>query len=190
MADRASDERLIAAVAHGDKEAFDDFYERFSRPLYALGLRWLQDGRDAEELVSDTLIRAWQQADRYDPGRGEVASWLFGIARHVAADRWRARRRHVADALDAVPEAVDPTSDMDGLGDAFDVTVALRHLTPIHREVLVLAYGRDHTEAQIAASLGIPVGTVKSRRFNALRAMAELLGGRSPRATAAEPWDV
>ena len=108
MADRTSDARLIAAVARGDKEAFDDFYERFSRPLYALGLRWLQDARDAEGLVTDTLIRAWQQADRFDPARGEVASWLFGIARHVATDRWRAGRRHTADALERVQNPPSP----------------------------------------------------------------------------------
>ncbi len=185
MTDGASDARLIAAVARGDMEAFDDFYERFSRPLYALGLRWLQDARDAEELVSDTLIRAWQQADRFDPERGEVGSWLFGIARHVAADRWRARRRHTADTLERVPEpAVE--LDTDGLGDAFDVSLALNHLTPIHREVLVLAYAHDQSEAQIAARLGIPLGTVKSRRFNALRSMAGLMGDRPLRATTAD----
>lgn len=72
MTDRASDARLITAVARGETDAFDAFYEPFSRPLYALGLRWLQDASDAEELVSDTLIRAWQQADRFDPGRGGV----------------------------------------------------------------------------------------------------------------------
>lgn len=76
MTDRASDARLIAAVARGETDAFDAFYERFSRPLYALGLRWLQDPSDAEELVSDTLTRAWQQADRFDAGRGEVGSCI------------------------------------------------------------------------------------------------------------------
>lgn len=189
MTNRTSDARLIAAVAKGDKGAFDDFYERFSRPLFALGLRWLQDASDAEELVSDTLIRAWQQADRFDPERGEVASWLFGIARHVAADRWRARRRHVAETIDRVPTPAT-SLDTDGLGDAFDVSVALGHLTPIHRQVLLLAYGHDQSEAQIAARLDIPVGTVKSRRFNALRAMATLLGDREGPASAADLREV
>ncbi len=185
MTDRTDDERLLDAVARGDTAAFDDFYERFASPLYALGLRWLQDASDAEELVSDTLIRAWQQAGRFDPERGAVASWLFGIARHVAADRWRARRRHVTVDLGDVPE---PVAELDtaGLGDAFDVGLALNHLTPIHRQILLLAYGKDQSEAQIAERLGIPVGTVKSRRFNALRSMAGLLGERMPAATAAD----
>lgn len=180
---------MIEAIARGDMAAFDEFYDRFSRPLYALGLRWLQDASDAEELVSDTLIRAWQQADRYDPTRGAPASWLFGIARHVAADRWRARRRNASVPLDAVAE---PLTDLDtnGLGDAFDVGLALTHLTPIHRQVLVLAYGKDQTEAQIADRLGIPVGTVKSRRFNALRSMAGLLGDGMPSATAADLGEI
>lgn len=188
MTDRAEDRRLIESVARGESRAFDAFYERFSRPLYAVGLRWLQDEGDAEELVSDTLIRAWQQAARFDPERGEVASWLFGIARHVAADRWRSRRRHASESLDDVQEP-SHEMDADAIGDAFDVGIALGHLTPDHRQVLLLTYGHDQTETQIASSLGIPVGTVKSRRFHALRNMAGLLGDPSPIAVALERGD-
>ena len=188
MTDRTSDARLIEAVARGELEAFDDFYERFSRPLYALGLRWLQDASDAEELVSDTLIRAWQQAARFDPERGQVASWLFGIARHVATDRWRARRRHVSEPLSEITEP-SHEMDTDRLGTAFELGLGLSHLPPIHRQVLVLTYGHDQTEAQIAAHLGIPMGTVKSRRFNALRSMAGLLSEPMAAATPADLGD-
>jgi len=104
VVDGTHDRRLLEAVAAGSPEAFDAFYERFAQPLYALGLRWLQDESDAEELVSDTLVRAWQRADRYEPTRGSVASWLFGIGRHVASDRWRVRRRHIAEPLETVGE--------------------------------------------------------------------------------------
>ncbi len=67
MDERRSEDELIAAVATGDEAAFGVLYDRFARPLYSLGLRWLQDVEDAEELVNDTLIRAWRQADRFDP---------------------------------------------------------------------------------------------------------------------------
>ena len=79
--------------------------------------------------------------------------------------------------------------DADAIGDAFDVGIALGHLTPDHRQVLLLTYGHDQTETQIASSLGIPVGTVKSRRFHALRNMAGLLGDPSPIAVALERGD-
>lgn len=181
MADDTADELLLLAVAGGEGEAFNEFYERFSRPLYSLGLRWLQDPGDAEEMVSDTLIRAWQQAGRFDAGRGAVSSWLFGIARHVASDRWRARTRQVAESLDGGAEPRHE-AEADSICDAFDLALAMGHLTPILREVLVLTYARDQTEAEIALQLGIPCGTVKSRRFNALRALATKLG--EPRAEA------
>jgi RNA polymerase sigma-70 factor (ECF subfamily) len=174
MRDEAADANLLAAVAAGDVRAFDAFYDRFARPLYAVGFRWLQNAEETEELVSETLVRAWQQADRWEARRGPVGSWLFGIARHVAADQWRGRGRHRTDSLERADDAVWEL-EVDQLTDALDIGVALELLTAIHREVLIRSYGYGHTETQIAAELDIPVGTVKSRRFNALRAMAQVL---------------
>lgn len=188
MTDRIADARLIEAVARGGSEAFDEFYERFSRPVYALGLRWLQDPSDAEELVSDTLIRAWQQADRFDPTRGAVSAWLFGIARHVAADRWRVRGRHASEPLSEISEARHDM-DTERLGDEFDLGLALNQLPAIHRDILILTYGQDQTATQIAERLSIPLGTVKSRRFHALRSMAALLHDRAPAGRYAEGSD-
>ena len=188
MDERGQDGQLIAALAAGEDAAFDALYDRFARPLYAVGLRWLGDVRDAEELVHDTLIRAWRHADRFDPGRGRVASWLFGIARHIASDQLRARARRPT----AAPEAVDDPDvaeqlgwalDVDGLADAWDVAAALERLPAVQREVLLLAYREDLSQSQIADVLGIPVGTVKSRTYHALRATANLLDTAATKGT-------
>jgi len=175
MTDSAGDERLIVAVATGDLDAFGPFYERFSRPVYALGLRWLQDAADAEDLVSETFIRAWQQSDRFDGQKGAASAWLFGIARHVALDHWRSRKRHSAGRLE---DAVEPRQDRESeaVCQAFDLSLALGRLAPIHQQVLLLTYAHEQTETEISENLGIPLGTEKSRRFNALRQMAGLLG--------------
>ena len=174
MDDRAQEAELVAAIAGGDTAAFDALYDRMARPLYAVGLRWLGDVGEAEELVQETLVRAWRQADRFDPARGRVATWLFGIARHIATDRWRVRGRHATVSLDAASDR-----ELDGgfteLAGAWDVAVALEHLPPAQREVLVMAYRHDLSQSQISDALGIPLGTVKSRTFHALRAMAAVL---------------
>lgn len=187
MEEREQEVRLIDAVAAGDDAAFDALYDRFARPLYALGLRWLGDVQDTEELVHDTLIRAWRQADRFDPTRGRVASWLFGIARHVATDRLRDRGRRPADALDAA-DGLGWELDTDALADAWDVAAAIERLPAVQREILLLAYREDLSQSQIADVLGIPLGTVKSRTYHALRAAASLLeSSPTPARSAAGP---
>lgn len=172
-ADRPEDALLVAA-AGGDEAAFAAVYDRFSRPLYALGLRWLQDVEDAEELVNDTLIRVWAQADRFDPVRGRASAWLFGIARHVATDRLRARGRRPITVERSVPKS-GGYLDVDGLADAWEVAAALERLPDVQREVLLMAYRDDLSQSQIAQALGVPLGTIKSRTYYALRAMAGLV---------------
>lgn len=174
MEERRSEDELIAAVATGDEAAFSALYDRFARPLYALGLRWLQDVEDAEELVNDTLIRAWRQADRFDPARGRAGAWLFGIARHVAADRLRSRGRRPVLSHEGAPEPIGHL-DVDGLAEAWEIAAALERLPVVQREVLLLAYRDDLSQSQIADVLGVPLGTVKSRTYHALRGMAGLL---------------
>lgn len=175
----AEDASVLDAVARGEADAFEAFYERFARPLYALGLRWLGEPADAEDLVSETLTRAWHGAGRFDVARGSAASWLFGIAHNVARDRWRAAARHAAEPLDGFVErgiAGAPAHDeAERLVEALDVGLALMTLTPEHREVLILTYAHRATEAEISRRTGMAPGTVKSRRFYALRQLAQRL---------------
>ena len=174
MEERRSEDELIAAVATGDEAAFGVLYDRFARPLYSLGLRWLQDVEDAEVLVNDRLIRAWRQADRFDPARGRAGAWLFGIARHVATDRLRSRGRQPGPVVEGAPDPIGHL-DVDALAEAWEIAAALDRLPAVQREVLLLAYRDDLSQSQIAEVLGVPLGTVKSRTFHALRGMAGLL---------------
>ncbi|MDQ3951875.1 MAG: RNA polymerase subunit sigma-70, partial [Actinomycetota bacterium] len=80
---RVDEDRLLQAVARGDVDALRALYRSFERPLYALGIRWLNDPKLAEELVQEVTLRVWRRAGRYDPERGAPSSWIFGIARNV-----------------------------------------------------------------------------------------------------------
>jgi len=130
------------------------------------------DPRDAEEVVADTLARAWRRFDQFDPDRGSERAWLFGIAKNAAADHYRKEKRHlrsvpVADLM-AAPQS---DAELDRLVENSHIMDALNGLTESHRTVVVEAYYQGKTANQIAERHGIPAGTVKSRLFYALKAL-------------------
>jgi RNA polymerase sigma-70 factor (ECF subfamily) len=131
-------------------------------------------GRDharAEDVVQETLLRAWRNRDRLEESRGSVRSWLFTVARNIVIDEWRTRRIHGELAVAEVPEVREPTDETDQLLLSWVVSDALLNLSPDHRAVLVECYFRGASIAQAADRLGIPEGTVKSRTHYALRAL-------------------
>ncbi|MET8894152.1 sigma-70 family RNA polymerase sigma factor [Streptomyces albogriseolus] len=150
------------------------------RPLFALLLRLCDGDRQrAEDLVQETLVRAWQHpealhAENFD----SVRPWLLTVARRLAIDARRARQARPAEVGDAVLENARVISDhAERAAATLDVREAVKTLTPEHREVLVLVYFQGASVAEAAATLGIPPGTVKSRAYYALRALRRVLPG-------------
>jgi RNA polymerase sigma-70 factor (ECF subfamily) len=167
----AEEAQLLALVAAGDRdEPLVDLYSRYARRVYGLGLQLLGDGGLAEDLVQETFVRLWRSAPRFDPARASVRTFLFTLARRAAVDLWR-RRRAVPLPLEPESEAAVDDDGFDALLLALDVRAALDQLTPKHREVLELHYDHGLTQQQIAEKLGVPLGTVKTRTFHALRAL-------------------
>lgn len=173
----AEEADLLARVADGDHEpSLRALYRRYEARLYGFGLRLLGDRGLAEELVQESFVRLWQSAGRFDPERGTVRALLFTIARRVAADlrrrpssRWFAPGAEEGSTLEACADDV-----------LLSVTVrdAMTSLSPAHREVLVLAYDEDLRLTDIAERLDLPLGTVKTRAFYALRALRDALRER------------
>lgn len=153
------------------------------RPLFALLLR-LSDGdrQRAEDLVQETLVRAWQhpealRADDFD----SVLPWLLTVGRRLAIDARRARQARPPEVHDAVLENTRAVGDhAERAAAALDVREAVKTLTPEHRDVLVLVYFQGASVAEAAETLGIPPGTVKSRAYYALRALRRVLPGYAP----------
>ena len=138
--------------------------------LHAWALHRTADPREAEEIVQETLIRAWRRQDQYDASRGSERAWLFGIARNVAIDRHR-RDRHLRTVpSDRLPESSDG-ADIGRAVENSHVRDALWSLSDAHRAVVVETYYRGRTTAEAAEVLAIPVGTVKSRLHQAMRAL-------------------
>jgi len=168
----AADEAdLLASVAAGDRGApLEELYRRYGPRLYGLGLKLLGDRGLAEELVQETFVRLWQQAGRFDPARGTVSAFLFTIARRIAVDLWRRPSSRPFDP----PPPESPAAGQDpveGVIEGLAVRDAMQSLSPAHRQVLELFIGQDRKQAEIAQLLGLPLGTVKTRAYYALRAL-------------------
>lgn len=172
-AQRVRENELLLAVAKGDVDALRRLYRAFERPLYSLGRRWLGDEDLAEELVQEVTLRMWRRAAAFDPARGAASSWVFGIARNVAADLARAKRRKPVPVGEVIH---DPQPwDEDAVWTGWQVASALRSLPDEQQEVLRLAYVEDLTQSEIAAHLRIPLGTVKTRTYTGLRRLRGVL---------------
>lgn len=139
--------------------------------LLAYATRLTNDRHQAEDVVQETLVRAWQRHDRIDASKGSVRGYLLTTCRNIVIDQARARSsrpKEVAESPTTGPVADDhaqAVTDLVTMGELLD------HLSTEHRNVLVELYYRGRTVTEAAAALGIPAGTVKSRSFHALRAL-------------------
>lgn len=174
----AEEAGLVALVAAGDRdEPLVELYRRYAKRIYGLGLHLLGDRGLAEDLVQETFVRLWRSSPRFDPDRGSVKTFVFTLARRAAVDLWRRRRDPHAVAAHGPEQAVDDDS-FEELLLSLELRDALDELTANHREVLELHYRADLTQQQIADRLGIPLGTVKTRTYHALRALKRQLEER------------
>jgi len=174
-------------LASGEPQALEALYDRHSRIVFSLAYRIVEQSADAEDVTQDVFTHAWRRADQYDPQRGSVAAWLLVMTRSRALDRLR-RRRSKPDGVGVEDERMLPLA-----GDAPDyerqlmmhaeverLRTALRELPTGEREAIELAYYSGLTQAEIAARLDQPLGTVKTRvRSGLIRLRTAMAGVRS-----------
>ncbi|WP_241895751.1 sigma-70 family RNA polymerase sigma factor [Jatrophihabitans sp. GAS493] len=155
-------------------------YAEYGRALLGYSYRLCRDQQRAEDIVQETLLRAWRHGDNLSAERGSVRAWLFTVANNVWIDMVRAKRARpvevdgeLADAAGRVERLGDPVQELD---DKLVVEKALALLSVEHRAVLVEVYLKDKSAQEAGLTLGIPAGTVKSRTYYALRALRGTLG--------------
>ncbi|MFD7071340.1 sigma-70 family RNA polymerase sigma factor [Streptomyces sp. NPDC059913] len=174
MTTMTTDERAIAALQRDHGPALLHFL---------LGLTF-GDRQRAEDLLQETLVRAWQHPEAFDAPYESMRPWLFTVARRLAIDARRSRQARPAEVGDAVLETTATGTDTaEATVCALDVREAVRTLSPEHRAVLVQMYFRGLTVDETAEVLGIPAGTVKSRSYYALRRLSRSLPGYSSRSS-------
>ncbi len=168
------DADLVAQIAAGDIGApMAELYRRYNVRLYRYGLQALGDSGLAEEMVQECFLRLWRNAGQFDAARGSVAAYLIVIGRSVAAD---VRKRPSSRPLEELEEGKLPPQldSVDQILSGLMVREAVDSLSLAHRQVLILAEA-GLTQSQIATRLEVPLGTVKTRTFHALRALRAAL---------------
>jgi RNA polymerase sigma-70 factor (ECF subfamily) len=162
------DAALVARMCAGDDQALARLYDRWARPAYALILQIVRDPDDADDTLEEAFYQAWRQADRFDPARGTVPTWLLTIARSRALDRSRSRRRLREEPMTPAGggtgrDAVVAADSAEEAERRERVADALKTLPPEQREVVELAYFSGLSQTEIAERTGQPLGTVKTR---------------------------
>ena len=174
----ATDAQLIERLSTDESgEALRALYRAYGGELFGFAVNALGERGAAEELVQEVFTRAWRHAERYDPTRASVRTWLYQIARHAIIDaRRRAVGAPVAARCTSPRRAASRWGRVDRAGDArLAGRAALERLSPEHRQVIRLAHFQGLTMREIAERCDLPVGTVKSRTWYALRALRLVL---------------
>jgi RNA polymerase sigma-70 factor (ECF subfamily) len=151
-------------------------YRTYGPELYGFAVNCLRDRQLAEEVVQDVFTRVWRHADSFDPSRASFRTWLYGIARNAIIDvKRRSAVRPALAASDTDPDS-DPTDDsIERALLTWQVSAALERLTPEHRQVIRLAHFQGLSVREIADKCELPIGTVKSRTWYALRSLRFVL---------------
>ena len=172
-----SDEELLDAVASGDDGALAALYDRFGRVAYGLAYRILRDQALAEDAVQEGFLAVWRSAQGYQRERSKAATWILTLVHRRAVDLVRREDRRRTEALDEAREpASESVDEQAGLRDRrVAVQAALQQLPDDQRQALELAYYGGYTQSELAERFGVPLGTIKSRMFEGLNRLRELV---------------
>jgi RNA polymerase sigma-70 factor, ECF subfamily len=162
-----------------DDAIVTEMYRQYRVPLMSYVLRLTAgDRQHAEDVVQETMVRAWRQAGKLDLTEPSLMPWLATVARRIVIDDKRRRSVRPTETGDDMLENAPVADTTEDMLRKMVVTEALQLLSPAHREVLNETILRDRTVNEAAETLGIPVGTVKSRVYYALRALRVVLAER------------
>jgi len=173
----SSDAQLIERIRSDDTgEAVRALYRAYAAELFGFALNALGERGAAEELVQEVFTRAWRHAERYDPALASVRTWLYQIARHAIIDaRRRASVRPGLPLHEPAPGMEPGAESLEQAMLGWQVVTALERLSPDHRQMIRLGHLQGLTMREIAERTNLPVGTVKSRTWYALRALRLVL---------------
>lgn len=171
---------LLAQTAKGDRRAFAMLYQRAAPKLFAVQIRILGTGQEAEDALQDVFARIWQRADQYDPAKGQALSWLIAVARNHAIDRLRARPSETtgpeADMADRViSDAPSALTRIEQAQTARQIAACLDELAPDRAAALRLAYLSGASYQTLADRFAVPLNTIRTWLRRGLAALRECM---------------
>jgi RNA polymerase sigma-70 factor (ECF subfamily) len=176
--DVASDDaQLVRSAAAGDAAAFGVLYDRHFTAVYGYVFLRVRDRMEAEDVTSETFMRALRSLHRYEP-RAPFAAWLVRIARNLVIDRARgSTRREANERAAATPGSVDPEREALARIEGRELRAALDGLSELQREVLILRFYSDLTTEEVCAVLGKGPSTVRGIQHRAIAALRRSMAG-------------
>ncbi len=169
----------FSRISAGDQNAMKEVYDLYSGPLYHFVKTWLSDSHEALDIVHETMLEVWRNADRYE-GRSSAKSWIFSIARYKSIDKNRKTSRMVY--TDTEPESVDesagPFDQLSSLQESDILRDQINALSNDHKRVIYLAYYEGLSYREIAEIEGCPLGTIKTRVLHAKKILRRSLGAK------------
>jgi RNA polymerase sigma-70 factor (ECF subfamily) len=180
-----TDRAFVASARTGDAEAFRVLVERHSRALFGLAYRMTGNQSDAEDVVQESLLRAWRQLDKFDQ-RSSFASWVYRIAVNCSLDLTRSRQRRSEVPRPADREMEDPVDALPALGPAPDriamsgefrdlVAAAMNRLSGAERSAFVLRHFEGMRIEEVSRALGCQPGAAKHSVFRAVQKLRRAL---------------
>lgn len=190
------DQGLADRIARGDDTAFMTVYEHYGNMLFGTALRFFRDRDAAADIVQETMLAVWRRSDQFNPASGSLGAWMMGIARNRSIDRLRAEARRpkivrstpdpaggaeIADPLAwagrslVADDGDQPAREADRRWVRALLATTLAEMRSEDRDVVVLAYDHGLSQSEVAAHLGLPIGTVKSRTRRALASLRDRL---------------
>jgi RNA polymerase sigma-70 factor, ECF subfamily len=171
------DVALLARITAREQSALGELYDRHSRLLFGLILRIVRERSEAEEVLQEVFVQAWNRADSYNAVLGSPVGWLIGIARNRAVDRMRANAVRARAEGQAIPaSSVETPETQTSLSELKrEIRQALASLPTDQRELIEQAYFEGLTQSELAARFRLPLGTVKTRVRTGLLGLRALL---------------
>jgi len=172
---------LLTRTADGDQQAFGDLYDQLSGRVLGLVTRLLKDRAQSEEVTQEVFLEVWQNAARFDADRGSAPSWILTMAHRRAVDRIRAAQTsHDRDMRVGIR---DHETEFDSVTESVEIRIehervsrALSRLTQFQRQAVTMSYYGGLSHSEIAADLGVPIGTVKTRLRDGMIRLRDEMG--------------
>jgi RNA polymerase sigma-70 factor, ECF subfamily len=177
------DERHLARrLRHRDEDALREVYERFARMTFGFLFGVLRDRGNAEDVQQQVFLQVWERADSFDPRRGSLLTWIMLIARSRALDELRRRVPEPRDITGAVAPLESPVEEdrLDDLLEQWHVAGMLARLPAAEADLLRRRFHDGRSQSEIAAEVGIPLGTVKARMRSGLEGLRRMIEDERP----------
>ena len=165
------DENLLTLIAHGDKDALECFYEKYSTQVFSLARYMLKDEAIAEEIAQDVFLAVWQKAGTFKANRGSPKGWLMSITHHRVIDDVRSAKRarasmdRMAQEMASLEKLYQVRTEDEALRsiERQEIAKALESIPEAQRTVILMSYFQGYSQTEIAKILDQPLGTVKTR---------------------------